>query len=262
MGQDTVCCAEDPFKDELLFTPSAAGKLYPEATQAEGDFSAVSWTSEKTLERKYFKLPVLAQDEARVRVTYCSLTYQDLALARGEEFRVTYPVVPGCEGCGVVIEKGAQVTSLQVGDRVGIGYFRNFCGLCEFCQAGQEQFCRDVSRSDFLTFYPKFGALASVVQIKARALVLLSQSHHPLFFLPFLSSGLSIFSLLKEEFGTKEEPREVRAAVVGLGGLGQIAMQLARAMNITAMGFTKSAKKKAAARSMGLMVGEKISEHS
>jgi len=165
-----------------------------------------------------------------VAIAYCGVCHSDVSYARNEWGRTAYPLVPGHEIAGVVVEIGAEVTRFKPGARVGVGCLVRTCGSCANCRAGYEQHClgqrvstyssRDVDGS------MTDGGYSQFIVVDEAFVVAIPDSLSLQAAAPLLCAGITTYSPLKRwrvAVGS-------RVGIVGLGGLGHVAVQLARAM--------------------------------
>jgi len=166
-----------------------------------------------------------------IDILYCGVCHSDIHQARDEWGGSIYPMVPGHEIIGTVVQVGSDVTTWRVGDTVGVGCFVDSCRKCQACQEGEEQFCE---RGMSLTYNgreqdgvtPTYGGYSTRITVD-EAYVLRIPSGIPLErAAPLLCAGITTYSPLRH-FGVQAGDH---VAVVGLGGLGHMGVKLARAM--------------------------------
>jgi uncharacterized zinc-type alcohol dehydrogenase-like protein len=194
-----------------------------------------------------------APDDVDIAIDYCGLCHSDVHAARGEWGGQSYPLVPGHEIVGRVSRVGSAVTDLSPGDRVGVGCIVDSCRECESCLDGLEQYCekgmtgtygaKDRRHGDSITQ----GGYASSIVVDRRYVLRVPEALDPAAAAPLLCAGITTFSPLRH-FGV--EDGDV-VGVVGLGGLGHMAVKLAKAMGATVVVFTTSESKVDAARELG-----------
>jgi uncharacterized zinc-type alcohol dehydrogenase-like protein len=182
------------------------------------------------LEPATVELRDLGEHDVLIDVRFTGLCHTDIHLTRDEWGPGTYPMVPGHEIAGIVAAVGSGVTSHQVGDRVGVGCLVDSCGECERCLAGQEQQCvrgatdtyNAIGRDGKVTY----GGYAKQVVV-TEAFVLRIPDELPLdVAAPLLCAGITTYSPLKRwDVGPGK-----KVAVVGLGGVGHMAVKIAHAM--------------------------------
>jgi len=190
-------------------------------------------------------------DDVVIDILYCGVCHSDLHTARNDWGWTTYPVVPGHEIIGRVAAVGGAVTRFKAGDPVGVGCLVDSCRTCEACEAGEEQYCdggvftyggRD--RHDHSVTHGGYSQRIVVAQDFVlripEALDLASAA-------PLLCAGITTWSPLRH-WGAGPG---TRVAVVGLGGLGHMALKLAKALGAEVTLFTRSAGKEEDARRLG-----------
>ena len=192
-------------------------------------------------------------DDVEIAIEYCGLCHSDVHATRGEWGGTTWPLVPGHEIVGTVSRVGSAVVDFAAGDRVGVGCMVDSCRTCESCLDGLEQYCEngmtgtygaiDRRNGDSVTQ----GGYSSSIVVDRRYVVRVPESLDPAAAAPLLCAGVTTFSPLRH-FGVEEGDV---VGVVGLGGLGHMAVKLARAMGAKVVVFTTSDAKVAAALELG-----------
>lgn len=185
----------------------------------------------------------LGRDEVEIAVESCGICHSDLSMLDNEWRRSKYPLVPGHEVIGTLAEVGQGVSQLKLGQRVGLGWHAGYCMSCPSCQQGDHNLCAGAEGS----IVGRHGGFADRVRAKAASVVALpdqldSQSSGPLF-----CGGITVFNPLVQ-FNL---PPTARAAVIGIGGLGHLALQFLRAWGCEVTAFTSSDDKKAQALELG-----------
>ncbi|WP_350001666.1 NAD(P)-dependent alcohol dehydrogenase [Pseudarthrobacter sp. WHRI 8279] len=192
-------------------------------------------------------------DDVEIAIEYCGLCHSDVHATRGEWGGTAWPLVPGHEIVGTVRRVGSAVVDFAAGDRVGVGCMVDSCRTCESCLDGLEQYCEngmtgtygaiDRRNGDSVTQ----GGYSSSIVVDRRYVVRVPESLDPAAAAPLLCAGVTTFSPLRH-FGVEEGDV---VGVVGLGGLGHMAVKLARAMGAKVVVFTTSDAKVAAALELG-----------
>ncbi len=189
------------------------------------------------LKRLYFKLPPLLDNEVRVKVLYVGLCHSDCSRTDGEMGKnYTYPLVPGHEIVAGIEKLGALVKGLAVGDIVALGPFRDCCGVCEFCTKGKDHLCEDVPYKS--TFDPYIGGFSTHMNVNSKFLFSLPEKIPIARAAPILCAGVSVFAPLKR-WGAPG----LRCGIVGIGGLGHLAIQFASKMGMEVVAISSSAAK-------------------
>lgn len=190
----------------------------------------------------------LRPDDVAVRVDYCGVCHTDLHSVRG----ATAPLVPGHEFTGVVTEVGSEVTGFAAGDPVAVGNIVDSCGTCAMCRAGQENFCHEfptltyggTDRHDGST---TLGAYSREYVVRDRFAYPLPAGLDPAAAAPLLCAGITVWEPLR----ALHVGPDTSVAVVGLGGLGHLAVKLAVALGADTTVISRSAGKADDARRLG-----------
>ncbi|HRP77632.1 MAG TPA: NAD(P)-dependent alcohol dehydrogenase [Aquamicrobium sp.] len=192
--------------------------------------------------------------DVRIEILYCGVCHSDLHTARNEWNSTIYPVVPGHEIVGRVVEVGAQVSSFRVGDHVGVGCMVDSCRECASCAEGLEQFCEKgmVGTYNGRDRSPggeghTFGGYSSHIVVDERYVLRIPDGLDLAAAAPLLCAGITTYSPLRR-WGAGPGRR---VGVVGLGGLGHMAVKLAHAMGAHVTMITTSAGKAGDARRLG-----------
>jgi len=170
-----------------------------------------------------------------VQVTHCSMARGDVQFIDNDWGDTRYPLVPGHEIVGVVAQTGSAVAGLIPGDRVGIGYQQAACFACEFCLAGHEQLCPEQK----VIGVDCYGGVADCIVVDSRFAFLLPPALDSARAAPLLSSGLTVYTAIVRA----GLPAEAEVAVLGIGGLGYLAVQLLRQMGHHVSAFSHSPDK-------------------
>ncbi|MBK1713654.1 NAD(P)-dependent alcohol dehydrogenase [Rubrivivax gelatinosus] len=191
-------------------------------------------------------------DDVVIEILYCGVCHSDLHSVRNDWGNATYPLVPGHEIVGRVVEVGAEVTRFKTGDRVGVGCLVDSCRQCSACGKGWEQYCEsgrvDTYNSvDRLDGRPTQGGYSEKIIVSDAFVLKLPDKLDLAGTAPLLCAGITTYSPLRH---WKVGPGS-KVAVVGLGGLGHMALKLARAMGAEVTLFTRSPGKEADARRLG-----------
>ncbi|HEY9400129.1 MAG TPA: NAD(P)-dependent alcohol dehydrogenase [Luteimonas sp.] len=190
--------------------------------------------------------------EVLIDILYCGVCHTDIHQARDEWGGSTFPMVPGHEIVGRVSTVGESVTRFQPGDIVGVGCFVDSCRVCPHCQAGEEQFCDQGMTSTYNSRErdsgaPTYGGYSTRITVD-QGYVLRIPDGIPLErAAPLLCAGITTYSPLKH-FGV--QPGD-HVAVVGLGGLGHMAVKFAVAMGAQVTVLSTSESKRADALALG-----------
>lgn len=195
-----------------------------------------------TIERR--PVPEPGPGEALVRVIACGVCHTDLHARNGDwPIKPKLPFVPGHEAAGYVAAVGSGVTDLKEGDPVGVPWLQHACGTCEHCESGWETLCETQSN----TGYSVDGGFAEFLVAPAAYVGRLPANPDFFALAPILCAGVTVYrGLLQAETRAGEW-----MAVSGIGGLGHVAVQYAKAMGLHVVAVDVNDSKLALARSLG-----------
>jgi propanol-preferring alcohol dehydrogenase len=189
-------------------------------------------------------VPVPKPGEVLVKIVACGVCHTDLHAADGDwPVKPNPPFIPGHEGVGFVAALGAGVTNLKEGDAVGVAWLHDACGGCEYCETGWETLCETQHNSG----YGVDGCFAEYVIGSAAYVGRLPTRVNFAEMAPILCAGVTTYKGIKE---TEARPGEW-ITISGVGGLGHIAIQYAKAMGVHVAALDVSEDKLALARSFG-----------
>lgn len=184
----------------------------------------------------------LGPEQVDVKVEHCGICHSDLSVINNDWQNTTYPVVPGHEIVGRIVAKGPHVRGLSVGQRVGIGWNVESCLHCRNCVAGHQHLCAGAQA----TILGHHGGFADLVRSHWAWAIPIPEGVEPGSVGPLPCGGVTVFAPLVE-FNVKPT---YRAGVVGIGGLGHMALKFLRAWGCEVTAFT-SQSKFAEARTLG-----------
>jgi propanol-preferring alcohol dehydrogenase len=188
--------------------------------------------------------PVIKSHEVLVKVMACGVCHTDLHAAEGDwPVKPSLPFIPGHEAAGIVAALGPGVTDFKEGDAVGVAWLHDACMRCEYCETGWETVCEHQHN----TGYSCNGGFAEYVIASAPFAARLPAGIDFAAIAPILCAGVTTYKGLKE---TEAKPGEW-VAISGIGGLGQVAIQYAKAMGLHVAALDIAADKLALARSAG-----------
>ena len=187
-----------------------------------------------------------------IDILYCGVCHSDIHQARGEWGNSSFPMVPGHEIVGRVQEVGSKVTKLKVGDLAGVGCIVDSCRNCPPCRAGMEQFCNNgaamtYNGTEMDRKTPTYGGYSTRVVVTEHFVMKIPAGLDPAGAAPLLCAGITTYSPLKRWNVKKGD----QVGVVGLGGLGHMAVKLASSMGAEVTMLSTSASKEADARKLG-----------
>ncbi|KWX69866.1 NAD(P)-dependent alcohol dehydrogenase [Paenibacillus jilunlii] len=203
-----------------------------------------------------FKLTTIERRELQphdvlIEIKYAGICHSDIHTARGEWGPVKYPLVPGHEIAGIVSQVGSEVTKYAVGDRVGVGCMVDSCGECANCHKGEEQYCLHGMTGTYAAIdrYGQYtqGGYSTHIVVTEDFVVRIPDGIELDAAAPLLCAGITTYSPLRHwEAGPGK-----KVAVVGLGGLGHMALKLAHAMGAEVTVLSQTLKKKEEALELG-----------
>ena len=185
----------------------------------------------------------LGAEEVEITVDHCGLCHSDLSMLDNDWGFTAYPFVPGHEAVGRVTALGANAKGVALGQRVGLGWNARSCLHCEQCLAGEQHLCREVQA----TLARRHGAFAEKVRAHWGWVVPLPEGLEASESGPLLCGGITVFAPLRE-LGIAPT---ARVGVIGIGGLGHMALKFCRAWGCEVTAFTTSASKEEEARAFG-----------
>jgi len=192
-------------------------------------------------------IPTPGPGEVLVKIIASGVCHTDLHAADGDwPVKPTVPFIPGHEGAGIVAAVGRGVRGLKEGDAVGIAWLHDACGGCEFCQTGWETLCE----SQHMSGYTVNGSFAEYAIGSADYVARLPANVDFAQMAPILCAGVTTYKGIKE---TEARPGEW-VAISGIGGLGHVAVQYAKAMGLHVVALDVAEDKLALARELGAEV--------
>jgi uncharacterized zinc-type alcohol dehydrogenase-like protein len=198
----------------------------------------------QSLEPVTLEAPELGDHDVRVSVTHCGLCYTDIHAIDDRLGVFSFPLVPGHEIVGYVSTVGDAVSGLKEGDRVGIGWQGRSCMQCEWCLKGEEHLCQDIVRCG--TWTPN-GGLASAVAVDSRFAYPLPAAMPSEVAAVLMCAGIAVYPPLR----TYAVGLSPQVGVIGVGGLGHLAIQFARALGCEVTAISSSPGKEEEARAFG-----------
>jgi len=185
----------------------------------------------------------LGVGEVEIEVEYCGICHSDLSMLDNEWGLSKYPFVPGHEVVGTLVAVGDQVHGLQPGMRVGLGWQSGYCMTCPSCMGGDHNLCTDYEG----TIIGRHGGFADKVRAQAASVIPLPAEVDPASAGPLFCGGITVFNPLVQ-FSI---PPTASTAVIGIGGLGHLALQFLKAWGCDVTAFTSSKEKEEEALTLG-----------
>lgn len=196
------------------------------------------------LEPFTYKPPKLGKHDVRVSVTHCGLCHTDIQAIDNYYGITEFPFVPGHEIVGYVSAVGRAVSDLKEGDRVGVGWQGRSCMQCEWCLQDEEHLCMDIVASG--TWVP-YGGFSSSVLADSRFAYPLPDAMPSEMAAVLMCAGIAVYSPLRSYAA---RPRQ-KIGIIGVGGLGHLALQFAQALDYEVTAISSSPEKKEQALAFG-----------
>jgi alcohol dehydrogenase (NADP+) len=199
-----------------------------------------------------FERRALRPNDVAMEVLYTGICHTDLHQARNDWGWSNYPIVPGHEIVGRVIQVGNEVIRHKVGDVVAVGCMVDSCQQCDQCRKGEEQLCRKGNTQtyndrDRITCEPTYGGYSKHLVVREEFALAVPDGLDPSKTAPLLCAGITTYSPLR----TWNVGPGSRVGVIGLGGLGHMAVKLATAMGADVTVMSRSSDKQADALALG-----------
>jgi len=210
---------------------------------------AIAWvftSAKEDMKRVAVKFPELKPDEVRAQVTYAGLCHSDLHTVKEEWGPCNFPMAPGHEIVGTVTHIGSEVKNFKVGDKVGFGCQRRCCETCENCQLTMDQLCQTEFDQKF-TYGPLYwGGYATAIQHPEQFYFHIPKELPEEKIPPLFCAGVTTYAPIARHAKAGQE-----VAVLGIGGLGHMAVMYAKAWGCKVTAFTSSKDKEAFIKGLG-----------
>lgn len=209
-------------------------------------------TKEADLKEMTIKRRDTLPTDVKIKITYCGVCHSDIHTVRSDWGPSMYPVVPGHEIVGEVLEVGEKVSDFKVGDIVGVGCLVDSCQECSSCEKDLEQFCEEgatwtYNSKDKHTDGHTFGGYSQEVVVDQNFVLSIPENLDIKAVAPLLCAGITTFSPL-HYWGIKEG---MKVGIVGLGGLGHMGLKFSHAMGAETVMITTSKGKAEDAERLG-----------
>ena len=195
------------------------------------------------LEPFEFSLPDLGPDQVDIKVKYCGLCHSDLSMLNNDWEVTGFPFVPGHEVVGEIVDKGEHVQSLEIGDEVGLGWFSESCMHCYQCLSGDHNLCATPEQ----TIVERFGGFADYVRCHWVWASPIPKGLESSKLGPMFCGGITVFNPITQ---FNVQPTD-RVGVIGVGGLGHLAVQFLHKWGCEVTAFTSSPDKANEAKKLG-----------
>ncbi len=200
----------------------------------------------------HFERRELRANDVAIEITHCGVCHSDLHTVKGDWGPRPYPLVPGHEIVGIVTGVGSQATRYQVGDRVAVGCMVDSCQQCDHCHDGEEQYCRHgmtqtYGGPDRISGEITQGGYSKHIVVREEFVLSIPAAMDITRAAPILCAGITTYSPLR----TWNVQPGSRVGVIGLGGLGHMAVKLAVAMGAEVTVISRSNSKEQQAKALG-----------
>ena len=211
-----------------------------------------AFSSDAHMQPYHFERRALRANDVAIEILFSGICHSDLHTVNGDWGKQHYPLVPGHEIIGQVIDVGPQVTRYQVGDKVGVGCMVDSCQACDQCGHGEEQYCRHgmtatYGAPDRVDGTITQGGYAKHIVVREEFVLRVPDALDMSRAAPILCAGITTFSPLR----TWNVGKGSRVGVIGLGGLGHMAVKLAVAMGAEVTVLSRSDRKAEEAQTLG-----------
>lgn len=185
----------------------------------------------------------LGRHEVEIKISHCGVCHSDVHLIDNDWSNSKFPFIPGHEIVGTVVGVGADVVGLKMGERVGVGWQADSCGICEWCRQGDEHLCAKAQP----TCVGRNGGYADKVRVNARFAIPIPAALESENVAPLMCAGITVYSPLRNH-GVRPSSR---VGIIGIGGLGHLGIQFAKAFGAEVTAFSTAKDKEAEAKSLG-----------
>lgn len=184
------------------------------------------------------------EDDISIEILFCGVCHSDIHMVNNDWGTTIYPVVPGHEIVGKILSVGNNVNKFKIGDLVGVGCMVDSCQRCSSCEAGLEQYCENGAILTYSSVDPKdkmitYGGYSEKIVVNEKFVVKVPKNLKLSGVAPLLCAGITTWSPLKHW----EVNKESKVAVIGLGGLGHMAIKLSKALGAEVTLFTRTKEK-------------------
>lgn len=200
-------------------------------------------TAHGPLEPFSFDPGPIGSEEVEIKVSHCGICHSDISMLDNEWGMAQFPFVPGHEVTGTVVALGEQAKGLKIGQRVGLGWTAHSCLHCHECLSGQQHLCANGQG----TIVGRHGGFADRVRAQWTWVRPLPEALDIAKVGPLLCGGITVFAPLL----LHNVPSTARVGIIGIGGLGHMALQFANKWGCEVHAFTTSDSKEAEARQLG-----------
>jgi len=211
-----------------------------------------AYDAETALKPYEFERKDVGPNQVQIEILFCGVCHSDLHTAKGDWGPAIYPLVPGHEIVGRIIKTGSEVTKFSVGELAGVGCFVDSCRTCESCKSGEEQFCEEGMTGTYNSYergtnIPTYGGYSSTITVDQDYTLHISDKLPLSGVAPLLCAGITTYSPLRHLKVGKGH----KVGVLGLGGLGHMAVKFAVSFGAEVTMLSGSPSKEADAKKLG-----------
>jgi uncharacterized zinc-type alcohol dehydrogenase-like protein len=197
-----------------------------------------------SLELFEYEAAPLNSNEVNIKVESCGICHSDISAIDGSWGKSKYPMVAGHEVVGVVVGVGSNVSLHKIGDRVGLGWHSGYCNNCEQCNAGDHNFCSSTKK----TVFSQHGGFAEQVTADEVSVIPIPRGLNHADAGPLLCGGITVFTPIVEFNINKNHS----VGIIGIGGLGHLAIKFYKALGCHVTAFTNSEDKNTLLQTFGV----------
>jgi uncharacterized zinc-type alcohol dehydrogenase-like protein len=190
-----------------------------------------------------YELEDIGADQVDIKVEFCGICHSDLSMINNEWGMSNYPFVPGHEVVGKIVAKGKNVSHLKIGQRVGMGWFSGSCMHCHNCLSGDQNLCPSAEQ----TIIGRHGGFSDLVRCDSAWAIALPDGLEASSAGPLFCGGITVFNPLIQ-FNVRPTQR---IGVIGIGGLGHMALQFFNKWGCEVTAFSSSTSKEREAKNLG-----------
>ncbi|MDR1291346.1 MAG: NAD(P)-dependent alcohol dehydrogenase [Planctomycetaceae bacterium] len=208
--------------------------------------------ADKQLEQLVINRRTVTPHDVEIEILYCGICHSDLHSVRNEWGGATYPMVPGHEIVGKITRVGNHVTKFKIGDLAAVGCIVDSCRCCDSCKEGEEQYCENgwtvvFNSPDKISGGMTYGGFSENIVVDENYVLRVPEKLDLPSAAPILCAGITVYSPLKHWNASAGK----RVGIVGIGGLGHLAVKIAKAMGATVIVFSTSSEKATDAKRLG-----------
>lgn len=217
--------------------PEYSHPIYPRMQPEHADGVAWLFLDKDHFGKYFYKLPDLGPTEIRIRSMYAGLCHSDCMEGRSLWEPNQYPLCPGHEIVGEVIAVGHEVTKVKLGEVVAFGPIRKTCGKCDVCVTGETELCMALDKKEFFIYGKYFGGWASHQQHDESHCYKIPEGLDVKDVAPLMCAGVTVLKPMVQHLKKGQ-----KIAIVGVGGLGHLAVQYAVKLGLQVDAFESGVK--------------------